>query len=79
MEPLTPIRVPDDFEREFPGASRSGAEVVANLVRTADAVVAEISRRRRAIANLSPSAFQALAILEGADEPLDARTIAERL
>jgi DNA-binding MarR family transcriptional regulator len=79
MEPVTPIRVPDDFEREFPGASRSGAEVVANLVRTADAVVAEISRRRRVIADLSPSAFQVLAILEGADEPLDARTIAERL
>jgi DNA-binding MarR family transcriptional regulator len=76
---MEPIRVPEDFEQEFPGASRSGAEVVANLVRTADAVVAEISRRRRTIADLSASAFQALAVLEGADGPLDARTIAERL
>src|SRR4051794_6606298 len=79
MEPSTPIRVPDDFEQEFPGASRSGAEVAANLVRTADALVTEISRRRRRVADLSPSAFQALAILEGAGEPLDAGTIAERL
>ena len=79
MENVTPIRVPSDFEREFPGASRSGAEVAANLIRAADALLAEISRRRRRIADLSPSAFQCLAILDGAGEPLAAHTIAERL
>ena len=79
MENVTPIRVPSDFEREFPGASRSGAEVAANLIRTADALLAEINRRRRRIADLSPSAFQCLAILDGAGEPLAAHTIAERL
>jgi DNA-binding MarR family transcriptional regulator len=79
MENVSPIRVPAHFEREFPGASRSGAEVAANLIRAADALLAEIDRRRRDIADLSPSAFQVLAILEGAGEPLAARTIAERL
>jgi DNA-binding MarR family transcriptional regulator len=79
MEDVTPIRVPSDFEREFPGASRSGAEVAANLIRAADALLAEIDRRRRSIADLSPSAFQVLAILDGADEPLAAHTIGERL
>ena len=79
MEMVSPIRVPAHFEREFPGASRSGAEVAANVIRSADALLAEIDRRRRDIADLSPSAFQVLAILEGAGEPLTARTIAERL
>jgi DNA-binding MarR family transcriptional regulator len=79
MENVTPVRVPSHFEREFPGASRSGAEVAANLIRAADALLAEINRRRRSIADLSPSAFQCLAILDGAGEPLAAHTIAERL
>ena len=79
MEQPTPIRVPTNFEREFPGASRSGAEVAANLIRTADALLAEINRRRRSIADLSPSAFEALAVLEGAGEPLAAHAIAEHL
>ncbi len=79
MEDVTPIRVPSHFEREFPGASRSGAEVAANLIRAADALLAEINRWRRSIADLSPSAFQCLAILDGAGEPLAAHTIAERL
>ncbi len=79
MADIAPIRVPAGFEREFPGASRSAAEVAANLVRTADALLAEFERRRREIADLSASAFQALAILEGADEPLAGHVIAERL
>lgn len=79
MQVADPIRVPADFEQEFPGASRSAAEVAANLVRTADAFLAEVERRRRKIADLSPSAFEALAILEGADEPLAGHVIAERL
>jgi DNA-binding MarR family transcriptional regulator len=76
---ISPIRVPADFEHEFPGASRSAAEVAANLVLTANAFVAEIDRPPREMAQLSVSAFQTLAILEGADESLAAHEIAERL
>jgi DNA-binding MarR family transcriptional regulator len=73
------IRVPDDFEREFPGASRSAAEVAANLIRVARDFEAEVARRLREIAGLSTSAQQALAILEGAGEPLASHVIAERM
>ena len=79
MSDVTAIRVPADFEHEFPGASRSAAEVAANLVRTADAFLAELERRRRRIADISASAFQTLAILDGAGEALAAHVIAERL
>jgi DNA-binding MarR family transcriptional regulator len=79
MSDIVPIRVPADFGREFPGASRSAAEVAANLVRTATAFDAEIERSGREIADLSTSAFQALAILEGADGPLTGAVIAERM
>jgi DNA-binding MarR family transcriptional regulator len=79
MSDVITIRVPADFEHEFPGASRSAAEVAANLVRTADAFLAELERRRREIADLSASAFQTLAILDGAGEALAAHVIAERL
>lgn len=79
MADVTAIRVPPDFEREFPGSSASAAEVAANLVRAADALMTEIDRRRRAIADISASGFEALAILEGAGEPLAAHVIAERL
>ncbi|MGN6472287.1 MAG: MarR family winged helix-turn-helix transcriptional regulator [Mycobacteriales bacterium] len=73
------IRVPPHFEAEFPGASRSAAELAANLVRTSDAFVAELDRRRRGIADLSASAFQTLAVLEGAAGPLASHEISEHL
>ena len=79
MSDTSPIRVPADFEREFPGASRSAAELAANLVRASDAFLAEVDRRRRKITDLSASAFQALAILDGAGEALAPHVIAERL
>ena len=79
MVETQPVRRPPDFEKEFPGASRSAAEVAPNLVRASDAFLAELHRRRREIADLSPSAFQALAILEGAGQPLAGNVIAARL
>jgi MarR family transcriptional regulator for hemolysin len=48
-------------------------------MRTADAFVAVVDRGPREAAGLSASAFQALAILAGADEPLTVTGIAERL
>jgi DNA-binding MarR family transcriptional regulator len=66
------------FEDEFPGASASAAEVGVQLVRTAEAFlgVANPGLRRH---ELSPSARQALAVLEGAGEPLPAGVVAARL
>jgi DNA-binding MarR family transcriptional regulator len=74
---LSEIGVPDDFEREFPGASRSATEVTANLLQVADALISEIERPPREAFGLSVSAFQTLAIL--AAEPLPGHVIAEQL
>jgi len=73
------IRVPAHFESEFPGASRSAAEVAATLVDTATGLEAAIERAPRQAANLSTSAFQTLAILDGAGSALPSHVIAERM
>ena len=73
------IRVGPSFESEFPGASPSAAELAANIVRVANAFLTEVDRRRRPIADLSASGFEALAVLDGAGEPLAPHQIAERL
>src|ERR1700735_166095 len=70
MTEISTIRMPADFEREFPGASRSASEVAVNLARAQLALVTEIERPAREAHGLSASAFQALAILDGAGEPL---------
>jgi MarR family transcriptional regulator, 2-MHQ and catechol-resistance regulon repressor len=76
---VSEVDVPADFEREFPGASRSASLVAANLIRTATALQAAIERPPRDGAGLSISAFQVLAIVDGADEPPTAQAIAEQL
>jgi MarR family transcriptional regulator, 2-MHQ and catechol-resistance regulon repressor len=72
-------RVPPHFEQEFPGASRSAAEVAATLASTATALEAAIERAPRQAASLSASAFRTLAILDGAQRALPSTVIAERL
>src|SRR5664279_1947741 len=79
MAEIVTIRVPDDFEKEFPGASRSASEVAVNLARTQLALITEIERPPRESHDLSASAFQTLAILDGAGEALPGHVIAERL
>ncbi len=79
MDENLPIRVRNDFAEEFPGADPAAAEAAANLVRATSLWMTEVARRRREVADLSPSGFQALAILEGAGEPLPSKVIADRL
>lgn len=76
---VAPIRVGPGFRVEFPGCDPAAAEIAANLVRLSSAFLEEVDRRRRGIANLSASGFEALAVLDGADEPLTASVIAARL
>lgn len=73
-----PLRQGDSFEEEFPGASRSASECAVNLTRAATLLLAELQRRRRPYADLSPAAFQVIAIIEGAGEPLPPSVISER-
>ncbi len=76
-EPL--IRVGDDFEGEYPGASALATECFANLWRAADLLMELHNRHTRHEYRLSPGARQVLAIVEGAGEPLEPSVIAERL
>ena len=73
------VTVDDAFEDEFPDARRSATLCSANLVRTANRLLAEIDQRRRKVADLSASAFQILAVVEGAGQPLPPHVIADRL
>jgi DNA-binding MarR family transcriptional regulator len=73
------VTVDDDFEHEFPDARRAATLCAATLLRTANRLLSEIDRRRRSIADLSASAFEILAIVEGAREPLSPHVIAARL
>jgi len=73
------IRVGPGFAAEFPGAAASAVEAAANLVRAANVLMDEIQRGRAPLAPLSPSAFEALAVLDGAGEPLPSHVIADRL
>jgi DNA-binding MarR family transcriptional regulator len=75
----SPIRVGEDFETEFPGASARAVEAGVNLVHTSALLLDEINRHRSAVAPLSPSASQVLAVLDGAGEPLSSTEIADRL
>ena len=74
-----PIRVGRGFRREFPGCDPAAAEALANLVRAANAALGELERRRRALADLSASGFEALAVLDGAGRPLTGTDIAGHL
>ena len=68
-EPL--IRVGDDFEDEYPGASALATECYANLWRAADLLMELHNRQTSEEYQLSPSARQILAIVEGAGQPLE--------
>ena len=52
---------------------------MSNLTRTVTLMLAELQRWRRPYSDLSPAAFQVLAIVEGAGEPLPPRVIGERM
>ena len=73
------IRVGSGFSAEFPGAVASAAEAAPNLVRATDEFLTELQRRRSPLAPLSASAFQALAVIEGAGEPSPSHVIADRM
>jgi DNA-binding MarR family transcriptional regulator len=73
------VALNDDFEDEFPDARRAATLCAVNLLRTANRLLAEINRRRRTVTDLSASASEILAIVEGAGEPLPPHIISDRL
>jgi MarR family transcriptional regulator, 2-MHQ and catechol-resistance regulon repressor len=77
--PALLIRVGDDFEEEYPGASALATECYANLWRTAELLIGLHNRHTSDRYQLSPSARGVLAVVEGARQPLEPTVIAERL
>ncbi|MBW8792611.1 MAG: MarR family transcriptional regulator [Streptomyces sp.] len=73
------IRVGTDFESEYPGAEALATECFANLWRTAELLMGLHNRDTMDRHQLSPSAREVLAVVEGAGEPLEPKVIAERL
>ena len=66
------------FEREFPGASQSANQCAIAMIRTAEAVLAMHNDAMRSY-GLSAAAREALAVLDGAGEPISPSTISERM
>ena len=73
------VQVEPDFDEEFPGADARATECYANLVRTGDLLIGLHNAQAWTDHRLSASAKQALAVLDGAGEPLEPGVIAERL
>jgi DNA-binding MarR family transcriptional regulator len=68
----------DAFEQEFPGLSESANATLVDLIRTGEAFAGTADRALRHH-RLSRAGRQALAVIDGAGEPLSPTTIAERL
>ena len=77
MHPL--VCVGEDFEDEYPGADRLATEAYANLLRTGELLMELHNRQTQEQYQLSASARQVLAVIEGAGEPLEPSVIADRL
>lgn len=82
--PSTPVpeplrRVGEDFEDEYPGANALATECFANLCQAGDLLLELHNRQSREEYQLSPSARQILAVVEGAGQPLEPSVIAERV
>jgi DNA-binding MarR family transcriptional regulator len=72
-----PVRVPEDFEREFSGADGTATEVILNLTL---AGTVTINRVEELLAQygLVLKAFNVLAVVSGAEAPLTPTTITGR-
>jgi len=73
------IRVPPDFEDEFPHASARATECTLNLAVTAWALERVGTAVIASHGLTSMAAFNVLTVLHGADEPMGPSTLADRM
>ena len=73
------VRVDADFEEEYPGADTTCTEAYASLCRTGEALLGELDRRVRMTFGVPQAAATALAVLDGAGEPLTPSQVSDRL
>ena len=73
------VRVDPDFAEEYPEADVSSTEAFATLLVVGDMLMAVHESRLEATLGASQTVAQALAVLDGAGEPLTPSQIGERL
>lgn len=76
--PEPAVRVEPDFAEEYPGADPLSTECYLNIARAADLMLGQFDRRLKTEFDLSISAANVLAIVDGAGEPITPGEIAER-
>jgi DNA-binding MarR family transcriptional regulator len=73
------VRVDADFEEEYPGGDATCTEAYASLCRTGEALLGELDRRIRLTFDVPQAAATALAVIDGAGEPLTPSQVGERV
>ena len=73
------VRVDADFAEEYPGAEATCTEAYASLVRTGQALLGEIDRRIWLTVGVPHPAVTALAVIDGAGEPLTPSQVSDRV
>jgi len=73
------VRVDAYFEEEYPGADRTCTEAYASLCRTGEALLGELDRRVRMTFGIPQAAATALAVIDGAAEPLTPSEVSDRV
>ena len=72
------VKVGDDFSDEYPDGDSLAAEAMATLVRTGQAINAELDRAMLASYGAPQPVMNCLAVIEGADTELTPSEISER-
>jgi DNA-binding MarR family transcriptional regulator len=73
------VRVEADFEEEYPGGDATCTEAYASLCRTGEALLGELDRRIRLTFGMPQAAATALAVIDGAGEPLTPSQVGDRV
>jgi DNA-binding MarR family transcriptional regulator len=73
------VRVSDSYGEEFPDGDRASTEAFATLTRAGLAVLGELDRCIESTFGVSHPVITALAVVEGAGEPLTPSQISERM
>ena len=73
------VKVDADFQDEYPDADTTCTEAYASLVRTGEALLGEIDRRIWLTVGIPHPAVTALAVIDGAGEPLTPSQVSDRV
>ena len=73
------VRVDADFQDEYPGGDPTSTEAYASLCRTGEALLGELDRRIRLTFDMPQAAATALAVIEGAGQPLTPSQVGDRV